>query len=341
MADRGINAPPVQILSIPGVPMQIERHRDPEDAGVHEARAVWDALLAPLPTTDPRYFYDDHGSELFERITRLEEYYQTRTELALLERIADDVIAAAQPRELVELGSGIGRKITLLLDAMAARGWLEGCTLLEINEAFLAASLERLSADYPAVELRGVVGDFTRDLHVLAGGRRRLVVFLAGTIGNLGPAMLTPFLEEVRASLGDGDRLLVGLDLVKDRARLEAAYNDAEGVTAAFNRNVLAVLNARFGTDFEPASFEHVARWDADREWIEMRLRASRPMHVRMPSDPRPLVLEAGAEIRTELSRKFTRDGFRGHLERAGLVLERWDTDPDELFCLALVAPAA
>lgn len=321
--------------------MQIVRHRDPEDAGVHEARAVWDALLAPLPTTDPKYFYDDRGSELFERITRLEEYYPTRTEMALLERVAADLVEAAAPVELVELGSGAGRKVSLLLDAMRRRDRLEGCTLLDINEAFLAASLERLAADYPGVELRGVVGDFTRDLHVLGGGRRRLIVFLAGTIGNLGPDMLAPFLEEVRASLGAGDRFLVGLDLVKDRALLEAAYNDREGVTAAFNRNVLAVLNDRFGTDFDPSSFEHVALWNPDREWIEMRLRASRPMRVRMPSDPRALVLEAGDEIRTELSRKFTREGFVRHLERAGLVLERWETDPDRLFCLALVAPAA
>lgn len=321
--------------------MQIVRHRDPEDAGVHEARAVWDALLAPLPTTDPKYFYDDRGSELFERITRLEEYYQTRTEMALLERTAADVVEAAAPAELVELGSGAGRKVALLLDAMQRRGRLEGCTMLDINEAFLAASLERLAADYPGVELRGVVGDFTRDLHVLGSGRQRLIVFLAGTIGNLGPDMLAPFLEEVRASLGAGDRFLVGLDLVKDRALLEAAYNDAQGVTAAFNRNVLAVLNERFGTDFDPSSFEHVALWNPDREWIEMRLRASRPMRVRMPSDPRALVLEAGDEIRTELSRKFTRNGFRRHLGQADLVLERWDTDPDELFCLALVAPAA
>lgn len=316
--------------------IQVERLRDPDEAGSAEARAVWQGLLQPLPTVAPRYFYDDRGSALFERITELPEYYQTRTELALLERTAAAIVARARPQELVELGSGAGRKVHLLLDAIRAAGQLRRCVMLDINHAVIEASVARLAAHYPEVDVRGVVADFTRDLPELPSGGRRLLVFLAGTIGNLGPGQLTPFLATVRRSLHGGDRFLVGLDLVKDRARLAAAYNDSAGVTAAFNRNLLAVLNHRFGTDFEPAAFEHVAFWDEAASWIEMRLRATRPMRVRMPGEPRPLVLAAGAEIRTELSRKFTRTSFAAELAPAGLELERWDTDGDRLFALAL-----
>lgn len=322
-------------------PVQIDHRRTPDDAGVAEAQAVWNGLLAPQRTLDPRYFYDDRGSELFERITRLEVYYQTRTELAVLQSIADEIVEAVNPRELVELGSGAGRKVHVLLDAMRRRDLLDGCVLLDINETFLDASARRLAADYPEMRVRGVVGDFTRDLEAIGDGPRRLMVFFAGTIGNLHPDDTLPgFLAMVRRTLKDDDRLLVGLDLVKDRQRLEAAYNDPEGVTADFNRNALRVLNARFGTDFDPQAFDHVARWEPAAEWIEMRLRARRPMRVTMPGDPRRLVLEAGDEIRTELSCKFTRESFQRRLAGTGLELEGWWTDPQTLFALALARPA-
>ena len=319
------------------VRVHIDRRRTPTVTGDLEARTVWEGLLQPLPTVDPKYFYDDVGSALFERITHLDEYYQTRTERALIETVAADVIAAASPRELVELGSGAGRKIHLLLDAMRDRGLLDSCVLLDINATFLEASCRRLATDYPEMAVRGVVGDFTRDLDAVGEGPRRLLVFFAGTIGNLAPEARRQFLGRVRRVMGPHDRFLVGLDLVKDRRRLEAAYNDADGVTAAFNRNVLAVLNRRFRTDFDPEAFDHVAFWDADREWIEMRLRARRPMRVRLPSDSRSLLLESGDEIRTELSCKFTTDSFERSLSGTGLGLTHWWTDPDDLFALALV----
>jgi L-histidine N-alpha-methyltransferase len=319
--------------------VQIERHRVAEDADTREAREVWDALHAELPTTNPRYFYDDHGSGLFERITGLDEYYQTRTELGLLEAVADDIVARARPRELVELGSGAGRKVYLLLDAIRAGGLLTSCVLLDINATFLESSAHRLAADYPELLVRGVQGDFTRDLGVIGIGPPRLVILLAGTIGNLHPDELSGFLATVRRAMVADDRFLVGLDLIKDVGRLEAAYNDAEGVTAAFNRNVLAVLNARFGTDFEPSAFEHVAFWDREHEWIEMRLRATRPMTVTMPGDPRPLELVAGAEIRTEISCKFSRSSIDRRLEGTGLVRDEWWTDSESLFALALLRP--
>lgn len=300
---------------------------------------MWEALLAPRPTTNPKYFYDDLGSELFERITELDEYYQTRTELALLEGIAGEIVDRARPRELVELGSGAGRKVHLLLDAMRDRGLLTAATLLDINGGFLAASARRLAGAYPELLVNGVLGDFTRDLDAIGVGERRLFAFFAGTIGNLEPDDLPGFLAMVRRVMAPDDRFLVGLDLVKDRQRLEAAYDDSAGVTAAFNRNVLAVLNQRFGTDFDPDAFEHVAVWNPDGRWIEMRLRAVRSQTVRMPGDDRVLELEAGDEIRTEVSRKFTRGSFENALQGGGLALDRWWTDGDELFALALAKP--
>jgi L-histidine N-alpha-methyltransferase len=297
-------------------------------------------LLRTLPRVDPKYFYDDVGSHLFEEITELPEYYQTRTEEALLTAIADEVVALTGARELVELGSGAGRKIRLLLNAIRRGGRLEGCVLLDINETFLRASAETLAAGYGEIEVRGVVGDFLHDLESVGeGDRRRLFIFLAGTIGNLYPRQLAGFLGRVRAALRPDDAFLVGLDLVKDPGRLEAAYNDSAGVTAEFNLNTLAVLNRRFGTDFEIDDFEHVAFYDADREWIEMRLRAKRPTTVSL-GDNRLLRFDAGDDIRTEISRKFTRESFVAALEGTGLELSAWFTDPDELFASALVRPA-
>jgi L-histidine N-alpha-methyltransferase len=319
--------------------VHIERCRVPDNASVSEARVVWDGLLSDPPTTDPKYFYDDRGSELFERITGLDEYYQTRTELALLDSIAGEIIEAVNPNEMVELGSGAGRKVSLLLDAIRDRGLLTSCILLDINETYLVSSAERLARDYPEMLVRGVVGDFTRDLQAVGVGLPRLFVFLAGTIGNLHPDVLPEFLKMVRRTMVSDDRFLVGLDLVKDRTRLEAAYNDSKGVTAEFNLNLLSVLNARFGTDFDPSSYEHVAFWDDVKQWIEMRLRVRNAQRVTMPGDPRSLDLRPGDAIRTEISCKYTRQSISDALMGTDLELERWWTDPDRLFALALVKP--
>jgi L-histidine N-alpha-methyltransferase len=199
--------------------------------------------------------------------------------------------------------------------------------------------VDRLAADYPDAAIRGVVGDFTRDLDRVGPGPRRMFVFLAGTIGNLDPHDLPGFLGRVRRRMTRQDRFLVGLDLIKDRARLEAAYNDARGITARFNRNMLRVLNHRFGTDFDPAAFDHVALWNPDRSWIEMRLAARRPVRVTMPGEAGRLVLETGDSIRTEISCKFTRESFEARLEGTGLELDAWYTDGDGLFAEALLRP--
>ena len=306
-----------------------------------QARAeIWNDLRAALPLIDSKYFYDDRGSHLFEDITRLPEYYQTRTEEALLEKIADEIVGLTDPRELVELGSGAGRKIHLLLDAMQRGGTLDRCVLLDVNAAFLSTSARRLATDYRGLEVRGVVGDFFHDLGVVGTGHERLFLFLAGTIGNIHPDRLPGFLAQVRRVLGRNDTFLVGLDLVKDTRILEDAYNDSAGVTAEFNRNILRVLNRRFGTDFETDAFEHVAFYDTDREWIEMRLRALRPTSVSLDRSNEQIRFDAGDEIRTEISCKYTRLSFVETLFGTGLELWRWWTDPDELFALALIRPS-
>lgn len=306
-----------------------------------ERAALREDLTRPLPEIDPRYFYDDRGSELFEQITGLEVYYQTRTEIAILERFAPAIMKAVNPDQLIELGSGAGRKIRLLLDAWRPSAKGGTCSMLDINELFLRQSLRCLRADYPALRFRGIVGDFVQDLGRLGPAGRRLVVFFAGTMGNLYPEERHAFLCELADGMDETDAFLVGVDLVKDRTRLEAAYDDPKGVTAAFNRNMLAVLNRRFNADFDPTSFAHRAFYDAENAWIEMRLRATQPARVHVRALDLRLDLEKGAEIRTEISCKFTRTSLAASAAAAGLVLEAWYPDQDELFALALLRKAA
>lgn len=294
-------------------------------------------LSRPLPEIPPIYFYDDRGSELFERITELDAYYPTRTEIGILERCAADVLGAVRPRHLVELGSGAGRKIRLLLDAWRAQGGGETCTMLDVNALFLEQSVSRLRAAYPGYAFRGIVGDFTTDLGRLGPGGGRLTVFFAGTIGNLYPDEQRAFFREIACRMDPSDALLLGVDRVKDPARIEAAYNDPEGVTAAFNQNALRVVNRRFGADFDPAAFAHRAFYDATNAWIEMRLVAARRMRVRVPALDLHLDLDRGAEIRTEVSCKFTRASLEAAAAVGGLAVAQWYTDPDQLFALALL----
>jgi L-histidine N-alpha-methyltransferase len=291
----------------------------------------------PLPELPCKYFYDERGSELFEAITELPEYYQTRTETALLEAHAQEIVDQVRPRELVELGSGAGRKIRLFLDAMRRRRRLSRVELLEISEEYLRESVCRLQRDYPEARVRGVAGDFAHDLAELGPGGERLLLFLAGTVGNLHPDDLPAFFHAAASVLAPGDGFLVGVDLVKDPRRLHAAYNDAAGVTAAFNLNILRVVDDRLGADFDPADFEHRAFYDEERRWIEMRLRARRALVARVPAAGVELRLAAGDEIRTELSCKYTRDSFAARLAGSGLALERWITDEDRLFASALL----
>lgn len=309
--------------------------RDAVDALRADARAGLTASPKHLP---PKWFYDARGSALFEDITALPEYYPTRTEAALLARSVDEIAVAAQAHTLVELGSGSSAKTRLLLDALRRAGTLRRYVPQDVSEAALRGALAELGGEYPGLELHGVVGDFTADLDKLPGGDRRMVAFLGGTIGNLLPAERAAFLTGLRAVLEPGESLLLGTGLVIDEATLVAAYDDAAGVTAEFNRNVLHVLNRELGADFDVDSFAHRALWNAQHEWIEMRLVAQRAMTVHVTGLDLDVTFAAGEEMRTETSAKFRPGGVRGWLEATGWEVRRTWTDPDERFALTLAA---
>jgi L-histidine Nalpha-methyltransferase len=315
----------------PGAPAAVARMAAEVRAG----------LLARPRTLPSKYFYDDRGSELFEAITRLPEYYQTRTEEGLLAALADDLIARTSPSELVELGSGAGRKVRLLLEAMRRAGCLRRLTMFDINESFIRQAAARIRAWDAAVVVRGVVGDFVTDLGVLGNGGGRLAMLFGGTIGNFHPGDVPAFLKALAAQLAAGDHFLVGVDLVKDPARLEAAYNDSAGVTAEFNRNVLRHINRVLGGTFEPDVFAHVAFWDSRNRWIEMRLRATRPIRAHIAAAGLEVRLDTGEEIRTEISCKYTRRSFGARVRGTGFTIDRWFTDSERLFALALLRRTA
>lgn len=288
----------------------------------------------PLPRLPCKHFYDAEGSRLFDLITRLPEYYLTRTEDRILQAVVPSVVRALRPHELFELGSGTGTKIRQFLDAMSRAGILERCVLLDISGETLAASAQALTQAYAGLEVTGLVGDFTSDLERVPTGRERLGLFLGSTIGNLAPSTWPAFFRTLRRTLNPGECFLVGFDLRKAEALLNAAYNDAQGVTAAFNRNILRVLNARLGTLFDPNDFEHVAFFDREHAWVEMRLRARRPVRVTLPGGGL-FALEAGQEIQTEISCKTSRPEVEQALQGTGLALERWFTDAESWFALA------
>ena len=296
--------------------------------------------LASTPKTlPPKYFYDARGSELFEQITELPEYYPTRAEQSVLDEVAAEIVATVEPRELVELGPGSARKTHALLDPMMAAG---GCRYVpvDVSETAVLESAARLAETYDGLEIHGVVGDFERHLdRIPSSGHRRLIAFLGGTIGNLDREQRARMLRTLAASLGPDDRLLVGTDLVKDRAQLEAAYNDSAGVTAEFNRNVLHVLNTNLGADLSPDRFEHVAFYDENGRWIEMRLRSLEDHSVRIEALDMDVRFERGEEIRTEISCKFTRYALAREYSDAGLRMVSWHTDRDGLFALSVAAP--
>ena len=309
-------------------------------ASLHaDARAGLTATPKALP---PKWFYDAQGSALFEKITELPEYYPTRAERAILQAVAADIARLTGAATLVELGSGSSDKTRLLLSALRAAGTLRQYVPVDVSESALTLAGDALAAEYPGLEVHAVVADFENYLGVPAredAGGPRLIAFLGSTIGNMVPGERAVFLRRVRALMGPGDSFLLGTDLVKDPAVLVAAYDDAAGVTAAFNKNVLAVLNAELGADFDLDAFEHVALWDSDREWIEMRLRATAPQTVRVGGLELTVAFAGGEEMRTEVSAKFHRDGVRAELAAAGLALDSWWTDPAGQFGLSLSSP--
>jgi L-histidine N-alpha-methyltransferase len=302
-----------------------------------DARAGLTSTPKWLP---PKWFYDARGSELFEEITRLPEYYPTRAEREILTRRASDIARATDAKTLIELGSGSSEKTRLLLSALRAHGSLGSFVPLDVSPAALTEAMAGIVADFPQLDIHGIVADFTRHLVHLPTGSTRLVAFLGGTIGNLLPAERAAFLAELRTALEPGDWLLLGTDLVKDPDTLVAAYDDAAGVTAEFNRNVLRVLNRELGADFEVDAFAHVARWDAGQEWIEMRLRARKPMVVHLSALDLTVHFGQGEELRTEVSAKFRRDGVDRELIAAGFAPRFWWTDPAGRFAESLAQAA-
>jgi L-histidine N-alpha-methyltransferase len=296
-------------------------------------------LTADPKWLPPKWFYDARGSELFEEITRLEEYYPTRAEREILAGRAGEIAALTGADTLVELGSGSSRKTTLLLDALREAGTLKRYDPIDVSEAALEESGQALGARYPDLDIHAVVTDFEERLAIPDEGASRLVIFLGGTIGNFVPDERAVFLARIRRQLRPGDAFLLGTDLVKDEATLVAAYDDARGVTAEFNKNVLAVVNRDLGADFDLDGFEHVALWDRAEEWIEMRLRARREMTVRIAGLDLEVSFEAGEEMRTEVSAKFRREGVERELAEAGFALREWWTDAAGRFGLSLAVP--
>jgi len=302
------------------------------------ANDVLDGLTRPFKELPPKHFYDARGSQLFERICELPEYYPTRTEKLLLEQHAVEIVERNGAGELVELGSGAAEKARILLDAMQRVGTLRRYVALDVSERVVEDAARQLVDAYDALQVRGVIGDFERHLDRVPRPDRtpRIVALLGGTIGNFPPGTRRRLLRKIAALLDDGDRLLLGTDLVKDPEVIEAAYDDAQGVTAEFNRNVLHVINRELDADFVPEFFEHIAFFDRRHEWIEMRLRALRPCSVLIGELDLRVEFAAGEELRTEISAKFTRARVRKDFEAAGLALEQWYTDADQLFALSL-----
>ncbi|MFE5858106.1 L-histidine N(alpha)-methyltransferase [Streptomyces sp. NPDC056500] len=310
----------------------------PEDATDAALRAdVLHGLTRTPKELPPKWFYDARGSELFEEITRLPEYYPTRAEREILIERAPAIASATGARTLVELGSGSSEKTRHLLDALPD---LQSYVPVDVSESALTGAAKSLLAERPELQVHALIADFTRGLALPGTPGPRLVVFLGGTIGNLLPAERARFLRSVRALLDPGDALLLGTDLVKDEDVLVRAYDDAAGVTADFNKNVLRVLARELGADVDPDDFDHVALWDREEEWIEMRLRARSDLTVKIPELNLAVPFEQGEELRTEVSAKFRREGVGRELAAAGLELTEWWTDSAGRFALSLATAA-
>jgi L-histidine N-alpha-methyltransferase len=322
------------------VTVQLVHHLDPDDAAAALRADALAGLTATPKTLPPRWFYDERGSELFDRITRLPEYYPTRAERAILEARAGEIAASSGADVLIELGSGTSEKTRLLLTALRQAGTLRRFLPFDVDPSVLRFAGAALADEYPGLEIEGVVGDFTRHLGELPRDGRRMVAFLGSTIGNLEPDDRRQFLAELAGNLRPGDSFLLGTDLVKDTERLVRAYDDSDGVTAEFNRNVLLVLDRELKADFDPEAFDHVARWDPANEWIEMRLRSRTEQVVSLRALDLEVRFAVGEELRTEISAKFRRERVEQELAAASLAMTHWWTDPGGDFALSLSVPA-
>jgi L-histidine Nalpha-methyltransferase len=315
----------------------VEVHLPPGGPLSGMAADVRAGLTSPFKELSPRYFYDERGSELFEQITELEEYYPTRCEREILGTHSEAICSAAnRPASLIELGSGSARKTRVLLDAMREASCLETYCPVDISEEITRETADRIAVEYEEIDVHGLVSDFEFDLERVPVEGPRVIALLGGTIGNFAPHQRAGFLRRISNLLGPEDRFLLGTDLVKDPAVLEAAYNDSRGVTAEFNKNVLSVLNRELGADFDLDSFEHVARWDPENLWVDIRLRSVANQVVNFAALEMLVHFAAGEEMRTEISTKFLRPGLEGIYAEAGLELTDWWTDRDGLYALSL-----
>jgi L-histidine N-alpha-methyltransferase len=301
---------------------------------------VRNGLTQTPKSLPPKWFYDSVGSDLFDQITRLPEYYPTRTEAQILRAVAAEIVTASGADTLVELGSGTSEKTRTVLDAFHTAGRLDRFVAFDVDAGVLSTALAELSDEYSGVEITGVCGDFEQHLGEIPVLGRRLIVFLGSTIGNLTEQPRAEFLSTLAGTMQPGDMLLLGTDLVKDTARLVAAYDDAAGVTARFNRNVLAVVNRALAADFDLAGFDHVARWNPDHERIEMWLRSVVAQQVRIDDLDLTVEFGAGEEMLTEVSCKFRADGIAAELSAAGLQRTQWWTDPVGDFGVSLAVKA-
>jgi L-histidine N-alpha-methyltransferase len=296
----------------------------------------------PVKELPPKHFYDERGSQLFDQICTLPEYYPTRTERAILDAGAAAIVARTGVTDLVELGSGMATKTRVLLDAMRDAGQLASYVPFDIDESVVRASAKAIQHEYPGIETHGVVGDFEHHLNLIPAATadgRRVVALLGGTLGNFVNPAREQLLSSIAQLLRPGDHVLLGADLVKEPAIIEAAYNDSQGVTAEFNLNVLRVINRELSADFDIQNFEHVAFYDREHEWIEMRLRAREAERVHVRKLDLHVELAAGEEIRTEISAKFRRERLVSDLHASGLLLTELYTDPANLYGLALASP--
>jgi L-histidine N-alpha-methyltransferase len=301
---------------------------------------VAQGLSSPQKELSPKYFYDQRGSELFEEITRLEEYYPTRTERALLEAWMPSLIRRLGSRSLIELGAGSAEKSRLILDAMRDAGTAELYVPIDVSATFLSQTAARLRREYPRLLVEPAIADISEELNLPRRvPRPALYAFLGSTIGNFYPPAAIRLLGRVRAAMEPGDRFLMGVDLRKDVARIEAAYNDAAGVTAEFNRNMLKVLNQELGSDFDPAAFDHLAFYEPVAHRIEMHLVSREPQLVTVPGVG-TIRFQAGESLRTEISCKHDRESVAQLFEAAGLEIQAWRSDPESLFALVVGAPA-
>ncbi|OMC08385.1 L-histidine N(alpha)-methyltransferase [Mycobacterium sp. SP-6446] len=316
--------------------LSLSNHLAADSAHHALRRDVLDGLRRTPKSLPPKWFYDSVGSELFDQITRLPEYYPTRAEAEILRARSGEIAVASEADTLVELGSGTSEKTRLLLDALHGRASLRRFVPFDVDAGVLSAAATAIQSEYAGVEIKAVCGDFEEHLTEIPDGGRRLFVFLGSTIGNLTPEPRAEFLATLSAVMRPGDSLLLGTDLVKDTGRLVRAYDDEAGVTAAFNRNVLAVINRELDADFDVAAYRHVARWNAREERIEMWLRADREQRVRVGALELTVDFAAGEEMLTEVSCKFRPDGVNTELAGAGLRRIRWWTDAAGDFGLSL-----